>query len=107
MAETFLTIAENRQPRAVFTANSFVLPESGLKSFVMPDVHGHYPVSSCNCNKQGGGGGLSIGKLQPSRIRLRTIGFYWKNSVICGAASAPLGVLGTPSAFIVSDSKLR
>lgn len=32
---------------------------------------------------------------------------YLKNSVICGAASAPFGMLATPVAFIVSESMLR
>ena len=59
-----LLMAESRQlrPKEIFAANSFVFPERGLNSFVMPDVETHYPVSSCNCSKQGGGEELSISK---------------------------------------------
>ena len=34
------------------------MPESGLNSFVIPHVQGHYLVSTCIFNKQGEGGGV-------------------------------------------------
>ena len=32
---------------------------------------------------------------------------YLKNSVICGAASAPFGIVGTASAFMLKERRLR